>query len=87
LRIGETGRYDVDEDGKPDITATLVGITDGIANITFANIIRPVTDTNKTSATVQPDKKSMAPLIAAIVGILVVMGIIGLILRNRRSAN
>jgi hypothetical protein len=89
LRIGETGHYDVNEDGQPDITATLVSITDNIANIAFANIPSPTTTTSENALTpiAQPSEKISAPLLVATVGlVIIVIGVIGLILKNRHSA-
>jgi hypothetical protein len=92
LRIGETGRYDVNEDGQPDITATLVSVTDNTANITFANITSPatssVTDEKSSPSAIPPSKKPATALIAGAIGLaIVILGIIGLIVKNRRSTN
>src|SRR3989344_2663418 len=41
LGVGQTSRYDVNRDGQDDISITLNGITNGVANLVFAQLGQP----------------------------------------------
>jgi hypothetical protein len=67
-------------------------VTDNTANITFANITSPATssvnDEKSSPSAIPPSKKPATALIAGAIGLaIVILGIIGLIVKNRRSTN
>jgi hypothetical protein len=82
LRVGETGRYDVNEDGRPDIAVTVSSITGDIANVAFAAIVTPSSNVTRVADGPQYGKTSMPVSLILIVG-SVVGGIIVLVLAVR----
>jgi hypothetical protein len=51
LKVGQTGTYDVDNDGHPDISVSLASITGGTANMSFAAIAKSAGQTAVTNTT------------------------------------
>jgi hypothetical protein len=83
LRIGETGRYDVNEDGVPDIAVSLKSITGGVADLTFAAIATPAASTQEK----QSAHRDMLPwTVAGGVVVLVVSAIFLSVIIRRRLA-
>jgi hypothetical protein len=88
LKTGETGKYDVNDDNRPDIAITLLDISNGIANISFAAIQNPDTAVAaEHPSAIAHDQRKNTPLTSAaiIIGLVViVIVIIGSIIRKKR---
>lgn len=85
LKVGETGKYDVNEDGKPDISVTLKGITDGEANLSFAAITSSPTAAQGASAPVSANKKpNVSPILLTAGGVLAGVALLSLAVRRIR---
>ncbi len=82
LKVGETGRYDVDDDGDEDVEVTVLGVDNGIANLTFKRLYN---DTFTPAVTTkQATKPSRLVAVAALV--LTLGAIVGWLVIGRRSS-
>lgn len=89
LNVGETKEYDLNGDGKNDISITLNSITDGKANLTYKTVLGASTTTQPNSSTPrqtqQPEKRSWLGLIFSILAILIALFIFFILWRRRRK--
>lgn len=77
LNVGEKKRYDVNYDGQPDISITLAGVNNGVAQLVFAQIKKPTVGSG-----VMVDTKNLVPHLAA--SGVAVMAVGGLWVASRR---
>jgi hypothetical protein len=87
LNIGESGKYDVNDDGHPDISATLIDITNGVANISFAAITTPIADATPVAKVTQSSKNgALMPIVVSIGLVIIVIVISSVILKKQRRS-
>jgi len=86
LKIGQTGKYDVNNDGRSDISVTLNSIVDGVANLSFAAIPSAQQTAAKSTpaVTATPSKLGLMPISLIATGALVGVGLLVLIVRRLR---
>lgn len=91
LNVGQTGQYDVTDDGQNDIAITLNSITNQKANLTFRQLTKaPVTTTGSTATepSATPAKNSRWTLILSIAAlVLAVIIFIWLAARRKKRDN
>ncbi|HLD02276.1 MAG TPA: hypothetical protein VJC07_01085, partial [Candidatus Nanoarchaeia archaeon] len=77
LNVGETGNYDVDNDGKNDVAVTLNGISRGRADVTVAGLkastAEETTESGKTTTTTGEKEKKSSLLLWLIILLIVVL--------------
>jgi len=67
LGVGQTSRYDVNRDGQNDISITLNGVTNGVANLVFAQLSQSKPVVVQSSKTTSWHKFALSILIVVIV--------------------
>jgi len=91
ISTGQTGLYDVNDDGQNDIKITLNSITNGVASLTFSSVLGTSTTqtpgTNTTAPATSAASKGRAWLwiTLSILAILVALGIFFILWRRRRK--
>ncbi len=73
IQTGDTDEYDVDGDGRPDIKITLLGIRDGVAQLSFAQVGQATVNLNLSRSSQLPSGLSW--LIVLLIGIVLGMWI------------
>ncbi len=84
LNVGQTKEFDVSGSGKPEISITLVGINDGVAQLVFAQIKSPKAAASLTPPKVFNTVKHSYDVQVAL-GVFLILLCLALVLKYRHS--